>query len=75
MILEFLKEKTKYKIIVELRSNKNIDENLEEDDFKNILRNFMKKIFSLEQINYFDSWAGQISQEELPTVWYWVQNH
>ena len=50
-----------------MRSNKNIDENLEEDDFKKYIKKFYeKKIFSLEQINYFDSWAGQISQEELP---------
>ena len=68
LILEFFeRKKPNIKLSVELRSNKNIDENLEEDDFKKYIKKFYeKKIFSLEQINYFDSWAGQISQEELP---------
>ena len=35
-------------------------------DYIKILKNFMTELFSIEQINYFDSWAGQVKQNDLP---------
>ncbi len=67
-ILEYFdKKKPNIRLSIELRSNKNIEENLNTTDFKRYIKEYYdKNIFSLEQINYFDSWAGQIKQEDLP---------
>ena len=68
LILEYFNQnKTNIKLSVELRSNKSLKDNLNTNDFiKHIKKYYDKKIFNLEQINYFDSWAGQVKQEDLP---------
>ena len=52
---------------MELRSNKSVKENLNSSDFKKYFKKYYdNKIFNLEHINYFDSWAGQVKQGDLP---------
>lgn len=67
-ILEYFEvKKPNVKLSVELRSNKSVEENLNSKDFKKYLKKYYdNKIFNLEYINYFDSWAGQIQQSDLP---------
>ena len=49
---------------MELRSNKSVKENLNSSDFKKYFKKYYdNKIFNLEHINYFDSWAGQVKRE------------
>lgn len=68
LILEYFdKYKPPIKLSVELRSNKSMKENMMSPDFIRYIKKFYDKgIFSIEQINYFDSWAGQIKQNDLP---------
>lgn len=68
LILEYFnKKKPDTNLSIELRSNKTLEENLKTDDFLNCIKKYYdKKLFNLEQINYFDSWAGQVKQEDLP---------
>ena len=67
-ILEYFeKKKPNITLSVELRSNKSVKENLNSSDFKKYLKKYYdKKVFNLEYINYFDSWAGQVKQSDLP---------
>ena len=68
LILEYFeKNNPKTNFSIELRSNKTLEENIKTYDFNKYIKKFYdKKIFRLEQINYFDSWAGQIKQDDLP---------
>lgn len=68
LILEYFnKYKPTTKLSIELRSNMSLKENLNTPDFiNNIEKFYKKKLFSIEQINYFDSWAGQVKQNDLP---------
>lgn len=68
LILEYFRKKDpKTKLSIELRSNKSLKENINTPDFIKLIKIYYeKKIFDLHQINYFDSWAGQIKQDDLP---------
>ncbi len=67
-ILEYFdNKKPNIALSVELRSNKSVKDNLNSSDFKKYLKKYYdNKIFNLEHINYFDSWAGQVKQRDLP---------
>ena len=67
-ILEYFeKYKPTTKLSVELRSNKSLKENMISSDYIKYIKKFYdKNLFSIEQINYFDSWAGQVKQNDLP---------
>ena len=67
-ILEYFeKYKPTTKLSVELRSNKSLKENMISSDYIKYIKKFYdKSLFSIEQINYFDSWAGQVKQNDLP---------
>lgn len=68
LILEYFdKKRPNIKLSVELRSNKTLKENINTGDFLNKIKKYYdKKLFNIEQISYFDSWAGQVKQKDLP---------
>jgi MoaA/NifB/PqqE/SkfB family radical SAM enzyme len=67
-LLEFFdKERPNVMLSIELRTNMTLKDNINSHDFKKYIEKYyIKKIFSLNTINKFDDWAGQIRKEDFP---------